>query len=279
MKKLVVFLIFFIFVSKAFFMNIVVTINPYYLIVKELVPSNVNASLLIKPGSNPHTFSPTVSDVKNLSKADLIIANGLELDNAYLKNYKNVLYLGEKIPSKYLSPSDEHDEGLYNPHVWLSIDFLVNYIIPSIRDQLIKIDKANAKLYTLNAEKVILSIKEVSKKVEQLIKDKSDYVVILEHPSYLYFFKKYGIKVLAIEEGHGKEPTAKKIKSIIDTARKSKLLGIFVGPQFKTESIKVISKELKKEYKILDPLGYNAKTISELFESAYNSIKEAIYGK
>jgi len=36
---------------------------------------------------------------------------------------------------------------------------------------------------------------------------------------------------------------------------------------------------LKRQYKILDPLGREAKTIADLFENAYNSIKEAVYGK
>ena len=92
-------------------------------------------------------------------------------------------------------------------------------------------------------------------------------------------FKKYGIQVLALQEGHGKEPSARHLKNIIEQAKRSNLIGVFVGPQFKTESIKVVSNELKRQYKILDPLGSKAKTITELFENAYNSIKEAVYGK
>ncbi|WP_448374682.1 metal ABC transporter substrate-binding protein [Fervidobacterium sp.] len=279
MKRIVFGLLAIFVLSQVFSLNVVATLNPYYLIVKEMVPSNVNVNLLIKPGSDPHTFNPTVSDVKVLSKADLIIANGLELDNSYLKKYKNVLYVGEKIPVKYLSESDDHDEGMYNPHVWLSIDFLVTYIIPSIRDELIRLDKTNSKLYTQNAQKIIRKLTELSKKFDELLKGKEKSVVILEHPSYLYLFRKYGIEIMSLEEGHGKEPSAKHIKSIIDKARKNNLIGIFVGPQFKAESIKVVAKELKREYKTLDPLGYNAKSIAELFENAYKSIREATYGK
>jgi zinc transport system substrate-binding protein len=282
MKKLLAIGFVLLFFTWVFALNIVTTINPYYLIVKQIVGEKSDVSLLIKPGSDPHTFNPTISDVKALSKADLIVANGLGLDNAYLKNYRNVLFVGERIPAKYLVESGEedgHDGKTFNPHVWLSIDFLTDYIIPTIRDELVRMDKQNAKIYDKNARVIINSLKEVSEKFDQLLKDKKGAVVILEHPSYVYLFKKYGIQVLALEEGHGKEPSAGHLKNVIELAKKSNLIGVFVGPQFKTEAIRVVSSELKREYKILDPLGSKAKTISDLFENAYNSIKEAVYGK
>lgn len=282
--KFVIAVLLLVFFIQVYAVNIVATINPYYLIVKEIVGDKADVNLLIKPGSNPHVFNPTVSDVKTLSKADLIVANGLGLDNSYLKNYKNVLFVGEKVPKKYLSKSDEHDEHAenneitYNPHVWLSIDFLTDYIIPAIRDELVKVDPQNARIYSQNANKIIVSLKEISQKFDKLFadvsKNKQELTVILEHPSYLYFFKKYNVKVLAVEEGHGKEPSAQHIKNIIAQAKKGNLLGIFVGPQFKTESIKVVAKELGRDFKILDPLGYNVKTVTELFENAYKSIRE-----
>jgi len=282
MKKLLAIGFVLLFFTWFFALNIVTTINPYYLIVKQIVGEKANVSLLIKPGSDPHTFNPTISDVKALSKADLIVANGLGLDNAYLKNYRNVLFVGERIPAKYLVESGEedgHDGKTFNPHVWLSIDFLTDYIIPTIRDELVRMDKQNAKIYDKNAGVIINSLKELSKKFDQLLKDKKGAVVILEHPSYVYLFKKYGIQVLALEEGHGKEPSVEHLKNVIELAKKSNLIGVFVGPQFKTEAIRVVSSELKRQYKILDPLGREAKTISDLFENAYNSIKEAVYDK
>ncbi|MFN4267370.1 MAG: metal ABC transporter substrate-binding protein [Fervidobacterium pennivorans] len=282
MKKLLAIGFALLLFTWVFALNIVTTINPYYLIVKQIVGEKSDVSLLIKPGSDPHTFNPTISDVKALSKADLIVANGLGLDNAYLKNYRNVLFVGERIPAKYLVESGEedgHDGKTFNPHVWLSIDFLTDYIIPTIRDELVRMDKQNAKIYDKNAGVIINSLKEVSKKFDQLLKDKKGAVVILEHPSYVYLFKKYGIQVLALEEGHGKEPSAGHLKNVIELAKKSNLIGVFVGPQFKAEAIRVVSSELERQYKILDPLGSKAKTISDLFENAYNSIKEAVYGK
>ena len=267
--------------TLTFSLNIATTINPYYLIVKEITAGKANVSLVVKPGADPHSYSPTVSDVKALSKADLIVANGLGLDNAYLKGYKNVLYLGDKIPATMLGVESGHTddelEGL-NPHIWLSFDFLINYIVPSIRDELIKVDKVNAQIYKANAQTLINSLSSLSKKFDSLLGGYKNSVVVLDHPSYFYLFRKYDILILSVEEGHDKQPTISHIKDIIAQSKKSNLLGIFVGPQFNKSAIETISKELKRRYYVLDPLGVDSQNISELFNKAYSVIKEAING-
>ena len=267
--------------TVTFSLNIATTINPYYLIVKEITAGKANVSLVVKPGADPHSYSPTVSDVKALSKADLIVANGLGLDNAYLKGYKNVLYLGDKIPATMLGVESGHTddelEGL-NPHIWLSFDFLIKYIVPSIRDELIKVDKVNAQIYKANAQTLINSLSSLSKKFDSLLGGYKNSVVVLDHPSYFYLFRKYDILILSVEEGHDKQPTISHIKDIIAQSKKSNLLGIFVGPQFNKSAIETISKELKRRYYVLDPLGVDSQNISELFNKAYSVIKEAING-
>ena len=267
--------------TVTFSLNIATTINPYYLIVKEITAGKANVSLVVKPGADPHSYSPTVSDVKALSKADLIVANGLGLDNAYLKGYKNVLYLGDKIPATMLGVESGHTddelEGL-NPHIWLSFDFLIKYIVPSIRDELIKVDKVNAQIYKANAQTLINSLSSLSKKFDSLLGGYKNSVVVLDHPSYFYLFRKYDILILSVEEGHDKQPTISHIKDIIAQSKKSNLLGIFVGPQFNRSAIETISKELKRRYYVLDPLGVDSQNISELFNKAYSVIKEAING-
>lgn len=267
--------------TVTFSLNIATTINPYYLIVKEITAGKANVSLVVKPGADPHSYSPTVSDVKALSKADLIVANGLGLDNAYLKGYKNVLYLGDKIPATMLGVESGHTddelEGL-NPHIWLSFDFLIKYIVPSIRDELIKVDKVNAQIYKANAQTLINSLLSLSKKFDSLLGGYKNSVVVLDHPSYFYLFRKYDILILSVEEGHDKQPTISHIKDIIAQSKKSNLLGIFVGPQFNRSAIETISKELKRRYYVLDPLGVDSQSISELFNKAYNVIKEAVNG-
>lgn len=287
------FVLFLIFSATIFAKSIVVTINPYYLIAKEIIQDRINVNLLIKPGANPHTYNPTVSEVKMLSSAALIIANGLGLDNSYLKTYKKVLYVGEKIPENLLEKGEDSEDSEeefhtkdiheahskeYNPHVWLSIDLLIKYIIPTITREVINLDPANKAFYQKNSNDLIKKLKDISQKFDKLLGSYKGGIVIQEHPSFVYLFRKYNIKVLAIEEGHGKQPSMQHIKNIVQEAKTRKLLGIFVSPQFDASTIKLVSKELGKKYYVIDGLGFStkAKTIHELFDSIYNTLKSAL---
>ncbi len=61
----------------------------------------------------------------------------------------------------------------------------------------------------------------------------------------MYLTDPYGIETLSLEEGHGKDPSAKKIREIIEKAKSGKLLGIFAETQFNVELLNLVAKELK----------------------------------
>ncbi|MDD5683789.1 MAG: metal ABC transporter substrate-binding protein, partial [Mesotoga sp.] len=112
-------------------LKIVATINPYYLILKEITGQEAQVDLLIGPGQNPHIFSPKISDIRKLNDADLVIANGLDLE-VFLKPYledltsrgKTIVYMGSLLPDELLVDENEKDDddepGHHdNPHIWL----------------------------------------------------------------------------------------------------------------------------------------------------------------
>lgn len=110
--------------------TIVTTINPYYLIVFQLLGDTASVKLLVPPGANPHLFSLKPSDAKTLEEADLIVANGLGLET-YLEKYKEkTVFVSDFIPALLLV-----DE---NPHIWLDPFFLKYYIVPGLYQVLIE---------------------------------------------------------------------------------------------------------------------------------------------
>ena len=60
--------------------TIVTTIYPLYSITKELADNDFNVINLIPPGTSPHIYEPTPSDMSNLNKANLVIFVGYNLE-------------------------------------------------------------------------------------------------------------------------------------------------------------------------------------------------------
>ncbi len=284
--KRCLFLTLVLFSAVSFGLNIVATINPYYLLVRDIVKgTDANVTLLVKPNMNPHTFSLTVTDARNLEKADLIIANGLELEPYVEKYEKKAAYLSKFIPEKYLiaeehNDDDEHDEGHehgeYNPHLWFSPKLVKQYIIPSIVKTLTNLDSKNKMTYEKNAKELTISLEMVEKEFDSLLKNYKSGVLIINHPSTVYLTAPYDIETLALEEGHGKEPSIKHIMEIIEKAKNRKVVGIFAEKNFNTKLLEPIEKELKKKSVILDTLGVSAKSTLEYYNNLLKAFQNAV---
>jgi len=69
--------------------NIVVSILPQKTFVEKIGGDKVNVTSMVRPGSDPHTYEPKASQMKEISKADLYFPIGLEFEEAWLDKFKD----------------------------------------------------------------------------------------------------------------------------------------------------------------------------------------------
>ena len=81
-------------------LNVVTSVSPITNIVKNIAGDKINLTGLVPEGVNSHTFEPVPSDIIKLSNADLVIINGLFLEdnmekvvNESLKNKPDIQLL------------------------------------------------------------------------------------------------------------------------------------------------------------------------------------------
>ena len=60
--------------------SVVTTIFPQYDFVRQIAGENVQITMLLKPGSESHTYEPTPQDIVKINECDLFIYNGGEGD-------------------------------------------------------------------------------------------------------------------------------------------------------------------------------------------------------
>lgn len=272
-------------------LKIVATINPYYLIVREIVGQEGQVDLLIGPGQNPHIFSPKISDVRKLNEADLVIANGLDLES-FLESYledlaaqgKHVLYMGNQLPDDFLVSEDEIGEANtdlhhFNPHIWLDPVILSDYLIPVIVEKLSNIDPANSVLYKVNAEKLISELHDFDEKASYYLERFRGSIVIVAHPSFTYFFRRYGIELEPVLEGVGDEPSIGEIKELVDFVREKDVIGIFAEYQHSKRAIDILKSETAVGHGELDSLGLSMGSIIELLQWNLDEMMRVFDGK
>lgn len=282
--------------------KILVTIYPYYLILNELCGDKVELDILIPPSSSPHSYSLKPSDLSRINRADLIIANGLQLEynlekkinedktksvfvsnllgDEYLKNLNAQFrdddkHEHEKEASSAKEDHDGHHHGAINQHIWLEPE-MVSKIVEELSQIVIKQDPKNAELYQANTNKMLSSLKTLDEKIKGERALYKEANIITFHASFDYFVGKYNINLADVFEPlPGKQPTIKDLAEMGEKIKKYNVKAIFTEPQLNTKSAEVISKEFGLKILILDPLGktLNPQSIADLIDKNWQIMK------
>ena len=254
--------------------NAVVSIFPEQTFVKAIGGDKVNISLMVLPGNSPHTYEPKPSQMKDVAKAALYFAIGVEFENVWLSKFKNlnntmqVIDLTHNIQMLKMQAYTEHDEHGHqehddhkkhegnDPHIWTSPDN-VKIIAGNIYEALTKADPANESYYKQNYDKFISLIAETDRKIKSILSNKpkgTKFMVF--HPSWGYFAQTYGLKQLPVEL-EGKSPKPKELIHLINEAKEEKISAIFTQPEFSDSIAKVMANELHIKVIKVSPLAPN----------------------
>jgi len=272
MIKKIIILSSLIFNSFAFAkVNVIVSILPELTFVNAIGGNKINTSLMVKLGSEPHSYEPKPSQMKDITKANLYFSIGVEFEEIWLKNFANlnknmkIIDLTKHI-TKFPIIGDFHNIEVHknenkehnslDPHIWTNPKN-VKIIVKDIYESLVNIDNKNKDYYKNNYNKFIAKINNTDTKIREILADvKVGTKFMVFHPAWGYFAKEYGLKQLAIEAG-GKNPKPKQIIYLIKEAKKQKVKAIFAEPEFSTKIANQIAKEVGVKVLKISPLNSN----------------------
>ncbi|MGH7795525.1 MAG: metal ABC transporter substrate-binding protein, partial [Candidatus Binatia bacterium] len=224
--------------------NVVTTVAPITSMVENIGGDKIRLTGIIPEGINSHTFEPVPSDVKILAEADLLIVNGLELEEPTLKlakaNMKQnsaLLRLGDKTitEKEYIYDfSFPKSHGHPNPHLWLNPQHVMRYAA-LIRDELVRIDPENKSAYEQNAAAYSKKLEALDRAVEEAAKTipESHRRLLTYHDSWPYFARRYGFQIIgAVQPSDFSDPSPREVKRLIDQIRKEKVPAVFGSEVF-----------------------------------------------
>ncbi|NUT34786.1 MAG: zinc ABC transporter substrate-binding protein [Hamadaea sp.] len=241
-------------------LRIVTTVAPITSIAAAVAGDQADIEGLVPEGTNSHTFEPPPSAAKALSRADLIIVNGLKLEEptkklaeANLKSGATIVEIGNQIlpESEYIYDfSFPKEEGKPNPHLWTDPTYAIKYA-QAIRDALVRADGDHAAAYQANYAVFEAKAKELDAALradqETLTADKRE--LLTYHDAYAYFAKTYGWKVIgAIQPQNFEDPTPKEVAALIDQIKAEQVPVIFGSEVFPSEVLAEIGKATGARY-------------------------------
>lgn len=244
-KKITLFIIFF---NIALFakLNVAVSIAPEEFVVEKIGKDLVDITTIVKPGNSPHTYEPKPSQMRDLSKAKLYFAIGVEFENAWLDKFKDLnknlkIIRADKNITKY-PISNEKTQKHLDPHIWLD-PINLKQIAKNIYEALSAEDMANSKKYEINYQSFLKELDTLNTQVKTKLAPLKNRKFLVFHPSWGYYAKRYNLEQIPIEVG-GKEPKPKDLIKIIKTAKKNNIKVIIAQPEFSTKSANIIANEI-----------------------------------
>jgi zinc transport system substrate-binding protein len=251
-------------------LEVLTTFAPIRCFAANVAGESANVSVLIPPNTGPHDYSFTPSDIKKISRADLVVMNGVNLESWLAKGLKSAgkkdlvlvdtsrgidLITGLEVQKLAGVKSEEDpDAGGPNPHIWLSP---LNAIIQvgNIRDALIAKDPASAEIFKKNAERYIGRLKKLDAEIREATASSKPKNLITFHDTFPYFARDYGFTVAAtFEEFPGKSPSPRAIEQLRQVIQQGQVTALFSEPQYSPKALDVLADEFKLAVVQLDPM-------------------------
>ena len=195
-------------------LKVVASAFPEYDLTRAVAGERAEVTLLLKPGTEPHSYEPTPQDVLSLHNAALFVYGGgesdvwadrlLSGDLSGLNTLKLMDYalLREEETPDYMTVSEaEEEEDVYDEHVWTS-PLNAMRIVEGIRDALCEIDPDGAETYQANAEAYLAELTTLDGKLRELTENAERKLLLFgDRFPFLYLTREYGLDYAAAFPG------------------------------------------------------------------------------
>ncbi|MFP1601267.1 zinc ABC transporter substrate-binding protein AztC [Microbacterium sp. 2216-1] len=136
--------------------QVIVTTNILGDVVENLVGDEAQVTTLMRPNADPHSFEISVQQGAQLDAADLVISNGLGLEEGLQQHLDRVAESGvtQVVAGEHISVLDYTDTdagGAPDPHFWTDPARMLD-VVDAIEVALIGIDGVDASQITANGE-------------------------------------------------------------------------------------------------------------------------------
>lgn len=250
------------------------SIRPLYGLV-ENITKDINSSKLLvsKPNSSPHNYSLSPSELKLLSKCDVIFLINKDLEYFLPKAIKAVGKKNLEVVELANDPSirllkarqngdhkDSHQNDINNSnhhhgendlHIWLNPEN-ANIILKIVTNKLIKLDSDNLDKYIANHQIAQEKIEKLDSELKLQLEPYKNSPYLVFHDAYQYFDTYYGLNYFGEFSSAGHTISAQKLVILQDIIVKNNIKCIFAEPEFSDHVIKKISTNHKIKTGILD---------------------------
>ncbi len=239
-----------------------VSIPPQEFVVEKLVGDRVLVEVLLPPGASPATYEPTPRQMARLDRATIYLQIGSPFEGPLLEKLTDLMPDLEVVDCRKgveLVPIEGHTHGhgedFLDPHIWMDPTRMKTIAATTAASLLTLLPDAGDEI-NQRLRDFVLELDALDQKISGKLAPFSGREVLVFHPAYGYFTRRYGLQQVAIEED-GKAPSARRLATIVESVSEGSITAIFVQPQFSKAAAQRVADALGCQVVELDPLEEN----------------------
>jgi ABC-type Zn uptake system ZnuABC Zn-binding protein ZnuA len=215
---------------------------------------------IVPEGTNSHTFEPAPQVAELLSTADVILINGLQLEEptkdlaeSNMKDDAVLVELGDEVlpEEDYIFDfSFPEEDGKPNPHLWTDPTYAIEYA-EVIAETFSEQDPDNDDYYAKNLEAFTKKANALGDalRADQESVPEGNLKLVTYHDAYAYFAETYGWDVVgAVQPKNFEDPTPAEVALLIDQVESEGVTTIFGSEVFPSAVLEEVGRATGVRY-------------------------------
>jgi zinc/manganese transport system substrate-binding protein len=255
-------------------LQVVATTSIWGDVVTNIVGDDANVEVLIPVGADAHDFEPTSAQIAALQEADLVIANGLGLEEpmedileSAAADGANIYEVAPDLDPLPLSEEeseddhgedhgeeDSHDHEGDDPHVWFD-PLRMATAAELIAERLAEIDSSID--WQTRASDYAAELVRTDEEITQIVAaiDPEDRKIVTNHEALGYFASRYGFDVIGVVIPGGStlaDPSSADLAALVEEIEHEGVETIFAETTQPTRLAEAVAAEVGREVTVIE---------------------------
>ncbi|SNV56428.1 metal ABC transporter solute-binding protein, Zn/Mn family [Veillonella rodentium] len=242
-------------------------------LVKEIGGDDVSVQGLMGPGVDPHLYQASAGDVTAMSKADIVVYNGVHLEGKMgsifdnlAKQNKATIRVSDAIDPSTLLDFEEDGVSAKDPHIWFDV---ANWKLAAkaVYEGLSKADPAHKENFQKRYESYLTKLDEADAYIKTQAESipKESRVLVTAHDAFQYFARAYGFEVKGLQGvSTATEAGTQDMNELVQFIVDHKIKAIFVESSVPHKTIEAVQEACKAK-------GWDVSIGGELYSDSLGS--------
>lgn len=208
---------------------------------------------ITKPGAEIHNYQPTPGDLIAAQGADLILWNGLNLEQWFEQFLSNLGDVPSVVVTEGIEPMSIGEgpyEGKPNPHAWMSPSDALIYV-ENIRKAFVAADPTNEATYNANAAaysaKITATVEPIRAAIAAIPEERR--WLATSEGAFSYLTRDFGLRELYLWPINAdQQGTPQQVRHVIDEVRANNVPAIFSESTISSKPAEQVARETGIKY-------------------------------